>query len=111
MPRAVQIAVMTVSAAATMWLMTEAAHTATAPLPRYDTARYCDAIGMVGLTQSGATLTGCHALERDAHTRLATNWATVPEKVAALCQRAATFAGPGSYAVLAGCIDQQAKKQ
>jgi hypothetical protein len=111
MARVLQAAIMAGTAAATVWLSTEAAHTATTGLPRYDTVRYCDVVGDVGLTQSGTVLAGCHALERDALARLTTGWAIVPDKVAALCQGAATFAGPGSYAVLAGCIDQQAEKQ
>ncbi len=106
MRKGLRVAIVLASAFGTAWLSTEAAHTATFDLPDYDSARYCRAVGVIGMTYSGATWNGCNALEKQARVKLTPLWAAVGDDIVNLCHRTATFSGPGSYAVLAGCIEQ-----
>jgi hypothetical protein len=103
MPWLARIVIVVLSALATSWLNTAPAN-ATSPMPHFDSALYCQRVGIIGMTTSLTTWTGCTAQERQSRDRLIPRWPEIAADVSAVCQQTALFSGAGSYAVLEGCI-------
>lgn len=79
---------------------------AAAPLPDFDSAQFCAKASFAGTSQSSVVLDGCVALEANARDALLQAWPQAAEIDRTHCETAAGFAGPGSYAVMLGCLEK-----
>jgi hypothetical protein len=98
-----RVVLVVTSALVTSWLSIAPANAAAA-LPQFDSALYCRRVGIIGMTTSLTTWSGCTAQERQSRDRLVPRWSTIAATVSTVCQQTAMFSGAGSYAVLEGCI-------